>query len=233
SINTDGGDLRQLTQDNGRLNIDPVVAPDNRSIVFTSDRTGHQRLWKMATDGTSASQLTQTSNIPEDTENAPYFSHDGKWVYYVFYQAGKGSIRKISIDGGESIAVTRTDKNVFEPVPSPDGKFLAHAVYNSDAKIPWQIGVHSLVDAESPDRFFNLASYRLRVRWSLDSSAVIGVDDRTLIHNLVKTNITSGEQQQITHFTSEKIHRFDVSPDRRFYALARGNYFYDAVLIER
>ncbi|MBA3352449.1 MAG: PD40 domain-containing protein [Blastocatellia bacterium] len=233
SIDADGGDLRQLTKDTGRLNIDPVVAPDNRNIVFTSDRTGHLRLWKMATDGTSASQLTRTSDIQEDTENAPYFSPDGKWVYYVFYQAGKGSIRKISIDGGESIAVTQTDKNVFEPVPSPDGKFIAHAVYNNDAKIPWQIGVHSLVDAESPDRFFNLPSYRLRVRWSLDSSSVIGVDDRSFIHNLVKTNLTSGAQQQITHFTSEKIHRFDVSPDRRFYALARGNYFYDTVLIER
>ncbi len=233
SVNTDGSDVRQLTKNTGRLNLDPVISPDNRSIIFTSDRTGHLRLWIMSIDGSGGRQLTPASDRQEDTENSPYLSQDGEWIYYVFYQAGKGSIRKIPIEGGESIGVTQTDKNVFEPVPSPDGNFLAHAVYNNDSKIPWQIGVHSLVDEESPDRFFNLPSYRLRVRWSLDSSSVIGVDDRTYVHNLVKTNLTSGEQQQLTHFTSDKIHRFDVSPDRRYYALARGNYFYDAVLIER
>ncbi len=59
------------------------------------------------------------------------------------------------------------------------------------------------------------------------------VDDRQDGGNLWQTNLASGERQPITNFTAERIFRFDLSPDRRFSVLARGDYFYDAVLIER
>jgi hypothetical protein len=45
--------------------------------------------------------------------------------------------------------------------------------------------------------------------------------------------LTSGARQPTTNFNAEKIYRFDVSPDGRYYALARGDYFYDAVRIGR
>ncbi len=233
SVKMDGSDLRQLTKSATYGNFDAVVSPDNRFIAFISDRTGKASLWLMNSDGTGARQLTAPSKDMEITEDAPYFSSDGRWIYYVFQHSGKGSIRKISIDGGESVAVSQTDKSVFEPVPSPDGKFLAHAVYNDEAASPWQVAVQSLDDPTAPERFFDIPALRQRVRWSLDSQSIVLIDDQLGAINLWQTNLATGERKQITDFKTEKIYRFDVSPDRRFYALARGNYFYDAVLIER
>lgn len=235
SVNADGDDLRQLTKNAGQRNTDAVVSPDNQFIVFASERAGETRLFRMNADGTDARRLTTLSDGKESGESSPYFSPDGRWIYYVFWQNGKGSIRKISIDGGESVAVSQTDKTVYEPVPSPDGKFLAHAVYNDEAVAtsPWQVAVMSNENPSEKERFFNFSAFRLRVRWLLDSNSVVSIDDQAGRNNLWQTNLTSGERQPITNFKTDKISRFDVSPDRRFYALTRGNYFYDAVLIER
>ncbi len=188
----------------------------------------------MNLDGTEVRQLTVPSGENTETESSPSFSSDGQWIYYVSWNQGKGSIRKISIHGGESVAVSGTDKNVYEPVPSPDGKFLAHAVFNDEAAAsPWQVAVTSLDDGNAPGRYFNFSAFRLRVRWTLDSNLVLSIDDQSGRINLWQTNLTSGERQPVTNFTTEKIYRFDVSPDRRFYVLSRGNYFTDAVLIDR
>lgn len=188
----------------------------------------------MNLDGTEVRQLTVPSGENTETESSPSFSSDGQWIYYVSWNQGKGSIRKISIHGGESVAVSGTYKNVYEPVPSPDGKFLAHAVFNDEAAAsPWQVAVTSLDDGNAPERYFNFSAFRLRVRWTLDSNLVLSIDDQSGRINLWQTNLTSGERQPVTNFTTEKIYRFDVSPDRRFYVLSRGNYFTDAVLIDR
>jgi Tol biopolymer transport system component len=71
------------------------------------------------------------------------------------------------------------------------------------------------------------------VRWTRDSNSLVSVDDRAGGYNLWLTNLNTGERLPITNFNGEKIYRFDVSPDGRSYALARGDYFYDAVLIGR
>ena len=182
-------------------------------------------------DGTEARRLTALSDADE-AESSPYFSPDGRWIYYVFWQEGVGSIRKIPNSGGESIAVSQTDKNIYEPVASPDGKFLAHAVYNDEAVSPWQIGVMSLENPSEKERFFNFPAYRLRPCWTLDSKSLISIDNDTP-GNLWQTNLESGERRQITNFTAEIPSRFDVSTDGRFFVFSRGNYFTDAVLIAR
>lgn len=232
SVNSDGSDVRQLTKNAGRRNWNPAVSPDNRFIVFNSDRTGMPRLYIMNVDGSNERRLTSDSVEKENSEESPYFSPDGKWIYYVFYRAGKGSIRKISIGGGESFPVSRTDKNVFEPVPSPDGKFLAHAIYNDESETPWEIGVMSLENPSAKERYYNFPAFRLRPRWTLDSKSLFSIDDASEGHNLWQTNLETGERRQITNFPAERIPRFDISPDGRFLVLSRGKQDRDAILIE-
>jgi Tol biopolymer transport system component len=232
TLDRQSGETRQLTGNAGRLNLEAVVSPDNRFIAFVSDRTGNLRLWLMKIDGSEARQLTAPDDNKENSENSPYFSPDGKWIYYVLYQSGKGSIRKIPISGGDSADVSRTDKNVFEPVVSPDGKFLAHAVYNDESATPWQIGVKSLENPSEKEKFFDFNAFRQRVRWTSDARSLVWIDTQ-LGYNLWQTDPSSGERRQITNFANERIYRFDVSADQRFFALSFGNYYYDAVLIER
>ncbi|HUR98586.1 MAG TPA: winged helix-turn-helix domain-containing protein [Pyrinomonadaceae bacterium] len=232
SVNSEGGELRQLTKSAGN-NLDAVVSPDNRVIAFTSDRTGKTCLWLMNRDGSDQRQAFASSPDNDTAAGSPYFSADGQWIYYVSRQAGKGTIRRVPVDGGESVAITHADKDSDKPVPSPDGGFLARAVYNDQASSPWQVGVSSLGDTRASERFFDFPAFRSRVRWMLDSNSVVSVDDRTDGYNLWLTDLKSGDRRAVTNFSAEKIYRFDVSPDRRSYVLARGDYFYDAVLIER
>ena len=56
----------------------------------------------MDSDGSDARILSDSADKKEVSDDMPYFSADGQWIYYVFYEDGKGSIRKISVNGGES-----------------------------------------------------------------------------------------------------------------------------------
>src|SRR5215213_7511782 len=56
-IAASGGDERPLTAAGGR-NYAPVVSPDNRYIVFHSNRTGVFQIWRVNRDGSSPKQLT-------------------------------------------------------------------------------------------------------------------------------------------------------------------------------
>ena len=49
----------QLTHDGGRNDF-PSWSPDNRHIVFQSDRSGSTQIWTMLADGTQQKQLTRT-----------------------------------------------------------------------------------------------------------------------------------------------------------------------------
>jgi Tol biopolymer transport system component len=231
SINPDGNDLRQLTKNAGRRNQNPVVSPDNRFIVFVSDRTGADRLWIMNRDGSDPRQLTAPSEDKQIQEFAPHFSPDGGWIFYSAFRGTSSSIYKISADGGEPAELFKPDQDTWMPAVSPDGNILAFTLHDPQAKQPWQIGVRSLADGK--EKFFYTPAFRHISRWLPDSRSLVSIEQSFNGGNLWKTNIETGEREQITNFTAERLYHFDVSRDGRFFVVSRGNGFIDAVLIER
>lgn len=231
SINADGGEPRQLTKNAGRRNLHAVVSPDNRLIAFVSDRTGLKRVWLMNRDGSEARQLTPLSDDIRYEEHSPNFSPDGKWIYYTFYYDGHGSIRKIPLEGGDPVTISTSNKEEWAPEISADGKLLAFSVYDSNEKQSWRTGVRNF--ANNKETFLDFPGFRHHKRWSPDARFLISIEYSFYGGNLWQTNIESSERRQITNFTTAQIDNFAVSPDGRFFALARGNGFLDAVLIER
>src|SRR5262249_39268792 len=75
-MSADGGDQKQLTPE-GEHSYGPMVSPDGRYILFVSDRSGSEGLWRMDIDGGHAEQLAQING-----ECWPQCSPDGKWVIY-------------------------------------------------------------------------------------------------------------------------------------------------------
>ena len=231
SMNADGSDVRQLTKHAGRLNIAPAAAPDGNSIAFVSDRAdgATTRVWLMNADGSNPKQLTPASSDAQTVEGDPYFSPDGQWIYYTFYRSGRGSIYKISVEGGEPIEVRR---DAAVPVVSPDGREIAVNVFDDTAARQWQLRVQSLDG--TIDKSFDFPIFFRRSRW-------LPAAPRTLVtagteldgNNLWLTNLETSERRQITDFKAERIDRFDVSKDGRFFVVARGSELYDAVLIEK
>jgi TolB protein len=64
SINTDGTDLRKLTQDSHN-NEDPCWSPDGRYIVFSSNRDGGYHLFIMNGNGQNQKRITFISGLEE------------------------------------------------------------------------------------------------------------------------------------------------------------------------
>src|SRR5205823_6667567 len=60
-MNGDGGNPRQLTQNDGRY---PAVSPDGRYIVFNSQQAGTSNIWRMDADGGNSRQLTDNGGLP-------------------------------------------------------------------------------------------------------------------------------------------------------------------------
>ena len=71
-----GTGQKQLTADASN-NRRPSVSPDGRYVVFVSNRTGTDHIWRIDIDGGNARQLTNG-----DAEGNPQCSPNGQWVLY-------------------------------------------------------------------------------------------------------------------------------------------------------
>jgi Tol biopolymer transport system component len=100
---SDGHGPRQLTASSNN-DFQPVVAPDGRTIVFVSDRSGKRNLWRIDEDGGGLKQLTRG-----DSDVRPQISPDGKWVVYVSpsARAGRTTLWKIRLEGGEPVDLSQ------------------------------------------------------------------------------------------------------------------------------
>ncbi|MFL6230477.1 MAG: winged helix-turn-helix domain-containing protein, partial [Pyrinomonadaceae bacterium] len=215
----DGANVRQLTADTGGNNWAPRATPDGRYIVFTSTRTGKQNVWRMDADGNNAVQVTACES------GTPYPAPDGGWVYYTNYAATPPTIERVSIEGGPPAQLT--NGYAAAPVVSPDGRLVAHDYY--DDRQGWHTAVLPAAGGEPP-RVFPFHAFRGAVRWTSDAQSLLYTDARRP-DNIWQQPLAGGAPRQLTHFNEEQIAYFDLAPDGRGLALARGSGYRDIVLI--
>lgn len=133
-----GGQATKLT---GGLSWDmqPRFSPDGKLIAFTSDRTGHgekagDNIWVMDADGSSPRQITrETFRL----FNGPAWSPDGQFIvarkhFTSRRSLGSGEMWMFHVSGGSTaglqLTTKRTDqKDVNEPIFSPDGRYLYYS----------------------------------------------------------------------------------------------------------
>jgi serine/threonine protein kinase/Tol biopolymer transport system component len=219
-MDQDGSNQKQLTADAGD-NVQPVVSPDGRYIVFVSDRRdARHNLWRIDIDGSNPKQLTNGN-----FDRNPTFSPDGRWITYASMGVTHPNLWRVSIDGGE--AVKLTDKFSVAPMVSPDGKLIA--CYYWDEKPDTQLGI-ALIPFEGgqPVKMLNLPSPI--VRWTPDGRALTYVDSRSGVSNIWSQSIEDGKPVQLTDFKSDQIFAFEWSRDGRHLAVARGVGTSDVVL---
>jgi eukaryotic-like serine/threonine-protein kinase len=83
-IRSDGGDLRQLTNDLARDRT-PYWSPDGSRILFASNRSGKYEAWTIRPDG---SGLTQITHLPDQSVLYPFWSPDGKQIGFYYFSHG-------------------------------------------------------------------------------------------------------------------------------------------------
>ena len=218
----DGEEQRQLTNDPA-VDANPAVTPDNRYIVFTSNRTGVLQLWRMNIDGSNQIQLTDGA-----AKDYPAISPDGKWV--LCNTTDDWHLWKVSIDGGEPLRLTGYSASF--PAVSPDGRMIACLGRNEPRR------EHSILilpfDGGPPLKrmdFTRAGFSKSRMQWTPDNKALIYALESGGPTRLVRLPVDGSPAEEIMDLSGDELFDFGYSFDDRLFAVTRGGWQHDIVLI--
>jgi TolB protein len=232
-MNADGSGRKRLTNE-GALNTQPVVSPDNKYIVFNSSRgDGKRRLYRMGLDGQNVKRLAEGTR---DIFAHSRFSSDGKWVYYIEMQDEKwNTLKKVPVDGGEPFVVMSTPN---------DWEFMTFDINHSDGRIacglirrpngPWEYKIGILpANGNTFTRMIDLPSDLISslVRWMPDgrSLATLGKGQAIDVWRIPYDG--KGKPSKLTDFRTPRTNNFNWSFDGKFMLVARSTRRSEAVLI--
>ena len=234
SVNENGNDEKQLTRDSG-FNMQPVASPDGKFILFVSNRSSANGIWRMNADGSNPLQITSNS---EGMDGQIQISPDGKSIFFnrIRNDGGKPSIMQVSIDGGEAKPlIAENETGAMFPRISRDGKNLAFHKYTYDSQtgvFDTAVKIVGLKDnrIDSEAKHFEIGMHP-EFRWSPDGKALTFIN-RNGIDNIWKISIEDKKETPLTEFTSGNISNFAWSNDGKRLFISRSIINSDLILIK-
>lgn len=225
TINWTGGERRQLTS-NSSSDIYPRASPDGRTIFFTSNRSGSNQVWRMNADGSNQIQLTK-----KEGGYPRFVSPDGKWVY--FASGLHQNLWRVSADGGEEIQVSLPSLSF-----SSDGKFVAHFSSEKEGGKRIRLAIMS-VDEQKVVRTYQLAAggpHPIGIErtsgWTSDNQSFFYITTDGSRNHLWRQALDAENPQLIGDLGNEDIVQLAVAPDGLTFAVIRGRWIHEAVIIE-
>jgi serine/threonine protein kinase/Tol biopolymer transport system component len=215
------GDRKQLTAD-ARTNVDPVVTPDGRYVVFRSDRSGAPRVWRMNLDGSDPRELTHDHEA-EDVSLSP----DGQWIAFTLCW-NKCTLWTLPIDGGTPVQLTNNASD--NAAISPDGKYIA-CRYLDHPNGAFKLAIFAREGGQPIKSFPYPNGDPTNKQWTSDGRAIVYGITRAGVTNLWAQPIDGSPPKQLTNFASDRIFSFQISRDGKQVVLNRGTSASDVVLI--
>jgi eukaryotic-like serine/threonine-protein kinase len=222
SINSDGSNQRQLTNDPADDSA-PIFSGNSKTIFFASNRTGNAQTWRMDADGSNQIQIT------DKEPGTPLFvSPDGEWLYY--HRSLKKTLWKIPTKGGQEQLVLNRFAHHF--AFSPDGGKVAFLEDRDGDKF---IEIVSSVDGQTV-KSLKITDYKPvinEINWMPDGQEIAYVaagDKQNFV--LHRQSIDGGASEKIADLGNEQINSFAISPDGKNFAVVKGGWRHDAVLLK-
>ena len=230
--NVDGGGMVQLTHLDGPTTGSANWSPDGRWIAFDSRAAGSPDVFVIASEGGEPIRFTTADSF----EVTPFFSQDGKWLYFVSDRnGGAGNIwRQRTENGhplGEAIQVTRA--GAFEGFEMPDGKSIVYSRGGGGGKYGlWSVPVEG--GAETP--FHPRAGYWRS--WGIVPQGLYFISkESTPLQTVVFRSFSTGQATALTTVPKDPLWYqpgLSISSDGRLMAFAqRDHAVADIMYVER
>jgi len=110
----------------------PQWSPDSRKIVFESDEADGSLALYTADISDRVVHKLKINNIRN--ANLPYWSHDGKWIYFLGYEKNGHQLYRCPAEGGDATLLLAS-LEITEPIESSDGRTLYYPSRYSDASL--------------------------------------------------------------------------------------------------
>jgi Tol biopolymer transport system component len=202
-----------------------AISPDGGRLCFPVRRQGRATLHCTTAEGTGVQPLAESL----DVRGAASWSPDGKWIAVGAMDGPGLHVFKVPADGGAPVRLV--DSASFNPVWSPDGKFILYSGTSRGRSVP--------LKAVTPDRRpFPLPS--LLVDRVGDSYRFLPGGKQLVVklggfrrQDFWLFDVTTGQRRQLTRLRpGESLNHFDVSPDGKRVVFERVRENSDVVLIE-
>ncbi len=127
TVGLDQPDPQRLTSDDHDA-AQPKPAPDGGLVAFSSRRSGHQDLWLVPADGSTAPrQLTEQTMAAGELRFGHAWSPDGRRIVHVSNRAGRDhdDLWLVEVESGKARQLSRSFMTLGAPAWSPDGRTIA------------------------------------------------------------------------------------------------------------
>lgn len=196
SVRVDGQEMHRLTSTPG-YDAEATIAPDGKTIVFTSVRDGDLDIYAMNLDGTHVRRLTNEPGY----DGGPFFSPDSRRIVYrashptdpaelAAYQAllkqnmvepSQLEIFVMNADGSGKRPVTHNGASNFAPFFHPDGRRIIYASNEQDRQPDAPPSFHLYLiddDGANVERITSSGHFNSFPMFSPDGKKLVWVSDR-------------------------------------------------------
>ncbi|MEM5516266.1 amidohydrolase family protein [Henriciella sp. AS95] len=234
----EGGEAQALTHGLA-LDTQPVFSPDGRSILFLSDRSGAENLWRMKSDGRGITQISFYDDNPIWV--SPEWSPDGKHILVSRFWSDRNAYELWEFNAAEPnmghVVRSTGDANDADDATSslgalysPDGDtiYLASLAHESpafDRLSLWQVIAFNTADETERQLAGSKAQPAFRPRLSPDASHLAYAERRANRTFLVYLDLTSGETSTLGELDPDSLQasqwhdavpRYDFTPDGKW-----------------
>ena len=200
----------------------PIFSPDGKSIAFSGSRYGNNDIYTIPVDGGTSKRLTYHSA----PDNIASWTNDGSIIFTTnreFRQIERDpEMYSIPFNGGTEQRIT--DILGFEPVTSPNGRFIAFARGGSNpvAREDYKgSSDREIWIMDSKTKSYNklplFSTNDIMPQWGSDNMLYF-LSSSSGTYNLYRIGIdangkSSGKPEQITSYKDEAIRHYSISKD--------------------